>query len=316
MIQTTALFLIFTALAGTTFAAPTPCDRACLKTELDQYLNAVVAHKPSAAPLSVGFRETENAVVRRVGTGLWESAKALGKVQRRYFDPETGQAGFFGLIYEGSGEASGLVIATLRLRVEDRKITEAEWVLSRKGDPGLGPLGGAQADAAYYDPEYFIAHPPPVERIVPKAERLSRADLIAVTNTYFDGLSAHDGKQILAHPGCIREENGVLTTQRALQGGGVSDCTSEGAMANIFAVTARRYPIVDEEAQAVLGIVLFQRKPGVAIRRNLLSEWFFIEQGKIRTIFASMYYPDQEAMIPNWPPFDGNWPIQPASISN
>jgi hypothetical protein len=273
---------------------------------LDQYLNAVVSHKAAAAPLSVGFRQTENAVVRRLGTGLWESATALGKVQRRYFDPETGQAGYFGLVEEKAGP----VIATLRLKVEDRKVTEAEWVLSRKGDPGLGPGAGQQASAAFYDPEYFVAHPPPSDRLVPKAERLSRTDLIAVTNTYFDGLSAHDGKQIIAHTGCVREENGVLTTQRALQGGGLSDCTSEGAMANIFAVTARRYPIVDEDAQAVLGIVLFQRKPGTAMRRNLLSEWFFIDQGKIRTIFASMYYPDQEAIAPNWPPFDGNWPIQ------
>ena len=309
-IKTAFRFLIAAVFTCTLFgAAAAPCDRACLKTALNQYLNAVLAHKPSAAPLSPGFRQTENAVVKRSGTGLWETTLGLGDVQRRYFDPETGQAGYFGLLEE----SGGLGIATLRLRVEDRKITEAEWVISRKGDPGLGPTGGAQADAAYHDPAYFIAHPPPAERIVPKAERVSRADLIAVTNTYFDGLSAHDGKQILAYPGCIREENGVLTTQRALEGGGLSDCTSEGAMANIFAVTARRYPIVDEEAQAVLGIVLFQRKPGVALRRNLLSEWFYIEQGKIRTIFASMYYPDGEALLPNWPPYDGNWPIQPAA---
>jgi len=297
--------LVVCAFAGSAFGAP--CDRACLKTMLDQYLNAMVSHKPAAASLSVGFRQTENAVVRRLGTGLWESATALGKVQRRYFDPETGQAGYFGLVEEAAGPA----IATLRLKVEDRKITEAEWVLSRKGDPGLGPGAGQQANAAFYEPEYLVAHPPPSDRLVPKAERLSRTELIAVTNTYFDGLSAHDGKQIIAHPGCVREENGALTTQRALQGGGLSDCTYEGAMANIFAVTARRYPIVDEDAQAVLGIVLFQRRPGTAMRRNLLSEWFFIDQGKIRTIFASMYYPDQEAIAPNWPPFDGNWPIQP-----
>jgi hypothetical protein len=306
LIRILTRFFIFAAFAGSAFGAPL-CDRTCLKSALDQYLNAVVAHKPANAPLSAGFRQTENAVVRRLGTGLWQSATALGAVQRRYFDPETGQAGYFGLI----DEAAGPVIATLRLHVDDRKITEAEWVLSRKGDPGLGPNGGQQADAAYHDPDYLTAHTPPPDHIVSKAERLSREDLIAVANSYFDGLSAHDGKQILAHPGCVREENGVLTTQRTLPGGGLTDCTSEGAMANIFAVTARRYPIVDVEAQAVLGIVLFQRKPGIAMRRNLLSEWFFIEQGKIRTIFASMYYPDPEAMIPNWPPFDGNWPIQP-----
>ena len=147
--------------------------------------------------------------------------------------------------------------------------------------------------------------------MLPAKERLSRADLIGITNSYFDGLSAHDGKMIIAHPGCTREENGVLTTQRPLQGGGVTDCTSEGAMANIFAVTARRYAVVDEDQGVVLGIALFQRKPGLAWRRNLLAEWFYMEQAKIRTIFASMYYPDQEAIAPNWPPYDGNWPIQP-----
>ena len=296
--------LLLLLLMGTSFGAA--CDRACLKTTLDQYLNALVKHDPAAAPLSVGFRQTENAMVIRNGVGLWQSAKALGKLQRRYYDAVTEQAGFFGIIEEPAGPA----IVTLRLRVEDRKITEAEWVLNRKGDPGLGQGAGAQANAAYYDPEYLLAHPP-AERVVPKGERISRTDLIAITNSYFDGLSAHDGKLILAHPGCTRLENGVLTTQRAIAGGGLTDCTGEGAMANIFTVTARRYPLVDEEAGTVLGLVLFQRKPGVAIRRNLLSEWFVIEQGKIRSIFASMYYPDQEALAPNWPPFDGNWPILP-----
>jgi hypothetical protein len=290
--------------AGSAFGA---CDRTCLKASLNQYLNALLKHDPKAAPLAIGFRQTENAVVQKDGVGLWQSAKALGKVQRRYFDPETGQAGYFGILDEPAGPA----IVTLRLKVEDRKISEAEWVINRKGDPGLGPNAGAQSNAAYYDPDYLMAHPPPPDRVIPKNERVTRSELIAIANTYFDGLSAHDGKQIVAHPGCTREENGVLTTQRAIQGGGLTDCTSEGAMANIFAVTARRYPIVDEEAGAVLGIVLFQRKPGVPMRRNLLSEWFYIEQGKIRTIFASMYYPDQEAMAPNWPPYDGNWPIQP-----
>jgi hypothetical protein len=61
----------------------------------------------------------------------------------------------------------------------------------------------------------------------------------------------------------------------------------------------------------VLSIGLFERKPGVAMRRNLFSEWFVIEQGKIRAIYSAMLYPDQEAMVPNWPPFDGNWPVAP-----
>jgi hypothetical protein len=300
--------LTLASLLALSAASAATCDRSCLKSTLEQYLAAVVEHNPSAAPLSVGFRQTENAMVRRPGTGLWQGAKALGKLQSKYFDTESGQAGYFGTIEEASGPA----IATLRLKVEDHKITEAEWILSRKGDPGIGPQAGRQAAAAFNDSDYLIAHPP-VERTVPKSERLSRADLLAITNSYFDGLTAHDGTIIIAHPGCARLENGVLTTQRPIEGGGSTDCTGTAAMVNIFAVTARRYPIVDEEAGAVLALGVFQRKPGVAMRRNMFSEWFFIEQGKIRSIYSSMFYPDQEAPVPNWPPFDGNWPVGPAA---
>jgi len=42
----------------------------------------------------VGFRQTENAIVVRTGTGVWKTATALGKIQRRYLDPVSGQAGF------------------------------------------------------------------------------------------------------------------------------------------------------------------------------------------------------------------------------
>ncbi len=282
------------------------CDRACLKTALDQYLNAVLQHNPAAAPLAVGFRQTENAMVKRPGTGLWVSAKALGKLQRRYFDAEAGQAGYFGTLEEESGTA----VVTVRLKMEDRKISEAEWFLARKGDPGIGTGAGAQANAAFHDPDYLIAHPP-VERVVPKAERLSRSDMVAITNSYFDGLTAHDGTLIIAHPGCVRLENGFATTQRKAPSGELTDCMSPGAMANIFAVTARRYPIVDEEAGVALAIGVFERKPGVAMRRNVFSEWFVIEQGKIRSIYSSMFYPEQEMLVPNWPPFDGNWPVSP-----
>ena len=283
------------------------CDRTCLKETLDQYLNAVVRHNPSAVALTAGYRQTENAKVVKAGTGVWQSAKALGKLQRRYFDAENGETGYFGTLEEESGTA----VITVRLKIEDRKISEAEWYLARKGDAGIGTGAGAQANAAFHDPENLIANPP-MERVVPKSERLSRAEMAAITNSYFDGLTAHDGSLIIAHPGCVRLENGFATTQRKAPSGELTDCMSPGAMTNIFAVTARRYPIVDEEAGVVLGLGVFERKPGVAMRRNAFSEWFVIEQGKIRAIYSSMFYPEQEALVPNWPPYDGNWPVAPA----
>src|SRR5437762_10049299 len=91
---------------GAAFAASGDCDRACLKTTLDQYLNAVIKHDPSAAPLFVGFRQTENAVVVRPGTGTWKSVTGLGKMQRRYLDPVSGQAAYFGVVEEAGNSRS------------------------------------------------------------------------------------------------------------------------------------------------------------------------------------------------------------------
>ena len=94
---------------------------------------------------------------------------------------------------------------------------------------------------------------------------------------------------------------------------GGADCSSNLENLNVSLVAARRYPIVDEEAGVVLGMVVFMRKPGTTTRRNLLTEWFFVDNNKIRTIYAAMYYPPPEMPVPNWPPYDGNWPL-PASF--
>jgi hypothetical protein len=291
---------------GSLFGA-VDCDRACLRTTLDQYLTAVAKHDPPSAPLFIGFRQTENATVVKLGSGVWKTVTALGKVQRRYLDPVSGQAGYFGLIEESGAPA----IATVRLKVENKKISEAEWVISRKGDPGLnGPAGGN-----VFDVDNLIANPPP-DKPVAKEVRISREGMIAIANSYFDGITTHDGSIIMAYPGCVRLENGVTMAGRgaAPRGGGpdaVRDCTSGLETINIQNVAARRYPIVDEEAGVVLAMAVFIRKPGTTTRRNMFGEWFFLDNNKIRTIYATLFYPPPEMPVPNWPPFDGNWPLSP-----
>jgi len=140
------------------------CDRACLRSTLDRYLTAVTTHEPSAAPLAVGFRQTENAVVVKLGTGAWKSVTGLGSLQRRYLDPVSGQAAFFGVVNEGNGSA----IVTVRVKVERRQIAEAEWYMARQGDPGLnGPQQPGQPAGNFFDPDNLTKNPPP-ERTLPK----------------------------------------------------------------------------------------------------------------------------------------------------
>lgn len=308
MTRSFCLLCLSLACAAPGFAAANDCDRNCLKTALDQYLNAVIKHDPSAAPLFVGFRQTENAVVVRNATGVWKSVTGLGKLQRRYLDPVSGQAGYFGIVEEQNGSA----IVTVRVKVEQRKITEAEWIIARKGDPGLnGFTATGQPSGNFFDPDNLASNPPP-DKIVPKEARAPREAMMAITNSYFDGITTHDGSIIMAHPGCMRVENGNTVTGRAGRGGGApSDCTSNLENINIQLVAARRYPVVDEETGVVLAFAVFLRKPGTTTRRNVFSEWFVIENNKIRSIYSAMFYPVPETPVPNWPPYEGNWPLSP-----
>jgi hypothetical protein len=306
-------------------SAQANCDRTCLRSVLDQYLSAIVKHDPKAAPLVVGFRQTENAINTPPGGGVWKTVTGLGKMQRRYVDEVSGQAGYYGLIEEGDSVA----LATVRLRIDNRKVVEAEWYLARANDPGLnGPRQPGRPPANLLNPDYLIANPPP-ERIVPKAQRLSRDELVAVVNSYFDAITSHDGSIALTHPGCGRAENGspapagrflpplprtTAPTAAPAAAAPTNDCVSGLANFNLSMVVARRIPLVDQEAQMALGMAVFIRRPGSPTPRNVFSEWFNVEDGRIRTIYTAMFYPEPERAVPNWPPYEGNWPL-PATVA-
>jgi hypothetical protein len=309
-------------VSGNAAFAQGQCDRACLRTMLDEYLAAVVKHDPPAAPLVTGFRQTENAVAVLPGNGVWKTVTGLGKVQRRYLDTMTGQAAYYGIVEEGSNAA----IVTVRVRVQNRKLTEAEWYLARANDPGLnGPRQSGGPPANLFNPEYLAANPPP-ERVVPPAQRLSRDAMVGIVNSYFDGITAHDRTVALVQEGCGRVENGSPAPAGKFLPPGPprgnapgpaananNDCMSGMANFNLSMVVARRFPVVDEEAGIALGLAVFIRRPGSPTPRNVFSEWFVIDEAKIRTIYTAMYYPEPERPVPNWPPYEGNWPL-PASI--
>lgn len=294
------------------------CDRQCLRSTLMRYMNAVVDNDPEDAGIIVGFRQTENAQVKRVGTGTWQSVTGLGEVQRQYLDPVSGQAAYFGLVEESGTPA----IVSVRIRVVRRQITEAEWYIGREAQPGMaGDPAPDGSGAAPYDPAYLLANPPP-ERNVPLRNRLSRESLLGVTNSYFDAITTHEPGVMMIQPTCRRIENGRLITGRPLPDNsndgyqGKTNCSSgirTSGRLNIANVAARRYPVVDEQQQVVLGMGVFVRAPESPNRRLGLSEFFYIDDGLISSVHAALFYAAPDAPVPNWPPYDANFQL-PADL--
>lgn len=317
-------FQLFAAVLITVMPAfSAPCDRACLKSSLDQYLQAVMKHDPQAAPLFLGYRQTENAKLVKLGEGAWKSVTSIGMVDRRYYDPVSEQAAFFGVLNEGDEPT----VTTVRIRVEDRKITEGEWTIARRVAAGINGFDANGKPQAYAFSPDNLAKYPIEQRVVPSKERLSREELIAITNSYFDGITAHDGSMIMAHPGCSRLENGQTVSGDPTARAGSppsatpppgtrpgSSCASGLQNFNLSNVGGRRFPVVDTEAQIVLAYAVFIRKPGSMSRRNAFAEWFVIDNNKIRHVYSAMFYPPNDQPVPNWPPYEGNFPL-PAELA-
>jgi hypothetical protein len=289
-------------------ASAQDCNRDCLKRRLDTYLGAVVQHQPADGGLWEGFRQTENAVVIPEGAGVWKDVTKLGSIQRRFFDPVQGQAGYYGTVYMGEEEA----VVALRLKVQWNKVTEAEWFIARKSDPGMT----GEAGKTPFDIEKLRASLP-AQRVVPRGERMSREALQAVVNTYFDGITNRDGRIVKGHQGCTRFENGFPTYNTPMQPGmdigndGKTDCRTQADF-GVALVAIRDFFVLDEEAQAVMVSAVFIRQQKNAKRRNHFTEVFHVDHGKIRDVHAAFHYPPDDRPVPNWPPYDGLFPLPAA----
>ncbi|MET0280035.1 MAG: hypothetical protein ABW278_02765 [Steroidobacteraceae bacterium] len=293
------------ALLTSSLTAAQSCGRDCLARHLDAYLAAVASHKPEAAGLWAGFRQTENSVVVPEGQGVWQSVTGLGTLQRRYLDPVQGQAGYFGTVKMGDEEA----VVALRLKVQRDRIAEAEWFISRKSDAGVTGEPGKTP----FNLETLRATLP-AQRVVPAGERLERGVLQAVVNSYFDGITSHNGLIVKGHPGCTRYENGFPTFNSPMQPGmdigdnGKTDCRTQADF-GVATVAIRDFYVIDEEAQTVMVSAMFRREAKSAKLRNHFTELFHVDHGRIRDIHAAFYYAPENRPVPNWPPYDGLYPL-------
>jgi hypothetical protein len=284
---------------------PLRCDRACMENVMNQYLAALVAHNPKSLPLSRDVMYTENAQRMELGDGFWKTVEGRGNYTHMFADPEFGQVAFMGTMRE----AGGLLLMSVRLRIELGRITEIESVFFRPG--GGGPNNIAEMDK-YKEEEMWL-------KSIPPAQQMSRQELIAIADSYFSGLQRNDGKGVNGtgtYPftnDCHRIENGAPTTNvpPAAQAPKDAinlfsmDCLSQFKLGMYFVVQNvhdRRFPLVDRERGAVWAHAVFDQG---TVNKGMLSdgrpysyhgfnrpssilvtEVFLIENGKIRRVEA------------------------------
>ena len=97
---------IFLALLPAAFVQAAPkvaCDRACLEKYVDQYLDAMLAHKVNPTLFAKNCRFTENGVRLPLGgEGLWYDMSGKGTYKFYIPDVETRQIAFIGTVREGA----------------------------------------------------------------------------------------------------------------------------------------------------------------------------------------------------------------------
>lgn len=223
---------------------PPPCDRPCLDGFVDQYLAALAAHDPARLPLAPGARFTENGQELKLGDGMWGVAGSIGAYKLYFADAARGQAGFFGVVEENGHQQ----ILALRLKVENRLIREIETIVAR-----TTPGGWAKPEA--------LADKPVFREPLAPAERRPRDEMIAITNSYFEGLEQATGKLTPFDPDCARIENGVVSANNPsgtpMQKMTCGQQFDTGFSTFITSVRERRFPIVDEERGLVYAIIFF-----------------------------------------------------------
>lgn len=267
--------LLLTALLGAQGAAAQTCDRDCLRGVMTQYLEALVARNPAAAPVAPNVRFTEDTVEKKLGEGLWTTATRLRPYRQDVIDVRRGIAASFVVVEEGSTPA----MVVVRLKVVDRRITEAETVVVRGAKEGM-----------LFDVE-ALKEPSTAMLLVPERSQLhTREDAIRIAETYPAGLKVGSFVKVDAPfaPDAYRFENG-----RLMAGPGCTflpgcDDIKNQRIPTLSEVTYR-VAAVDEE----LGIVLLRLDFGANSTRGQnesLTVWeaFKVYGGQIHAVEAFM----------------------------
>ncbi len=236
---------------------PEECTRAVLQAAVDNYLEAQEAGDPSMMSLAPEVKYTENWEEVGKEDGLWNTALPIA-FSRSFLDVDACRS-FTEVIVTDNDPA--YVFGT-RLKVDNGEISEINSLVTKEGDW----LFNAENYLKYSTAEDW--------RVLNPEERVSREELIAAGDAYFDHFSDRTVEIPFGTP-CARLEGGMYTAR---------DFDDPNATCNIgfpvdkLQMVDRSY-VADEEMGTVNIFLLFGNPPGAPD-----SHTFRLVNGKLRYV--------------------------------
>lgn len=279
------------------FKTVVECDRECLLGFLNKYLQALKNNDSSSLPVTKNVKYTENGVRLTLNDGLWQTVSDLPVYRIDIVDEEAGSIAMLGIIFENGNRN----FFSTRLKVEKgEKISEIENLVVRSITP-----------SAFSNKDRNDPHPLFLKK-VPEGERLSRAELAAIGNSYFTGLDTDNhGGNVPFDPDCQRRENGTETANSSDPKAGAMakmGCKAQfdtGFSVIVTDIRERRFVAVDPVYGLAFALGYFDHDGSVSSYTRtldgevvdvspafqqpfsfIIAEIFKIKDGKIRQIEA------------------------------
>lgn len=246
------------------------CNRACLEGFVERYFDALIDNNPAALPISPNVKFTEDGQRLVIGDGLWNTMKAKGDYRLFVTDVPAQQVAVLATIFEDHREPtqSTPAMIALRLRVKDGMISEIEQMVVR--DENAANRVNAMTPR------------PGLLATVPANKRMSRADMVHISNLYFTGMQQNDGRgEYPFADDCDRLENGGRSTNAPTPPGqtrpdpatsssysGQWSCMEQfksGLIHFVHRIRDRRFVAIDEERGLTFAFAFFDH-PGGATR--------------------------------------------------
>jgi hypothetical protein len=262
-------------LATSVQAAAPACDRACLKSTITQYLDAMLKHDPSKLPLASSVRFTEDTQELPLGEGLWKDIERFTDFRQDVLDVRKGVAAVHVKVNAGGKP----VLAAIRIQMDGRKIAGVESMVVRSREEGM-----------IFSVDNIVKPSEAMNLTPTAAQRNTRDEMEKLALQYPEGLRV--GSFVKADtkfdPKAYRFENGQL-----MAGPGCTffpGCTSirEQTVPTLAGVEAQ-VAAVDEEQGIVLLRMNFGKGSLMGGTGELsVFEMFKIYDGKINAVEAFM----------------------------